>query len=74
MNYHDRILLQNLFKVNSESANRSQNCNRQRTPGIAPRATPTSGFISFSLAKFGRLKCLQGTQIAANVDLNALKH
>jgi hypothetical protein len=62
-------LLQTLFIVTSASAKRSQNCNRQRTPGIALRATPTSGLISFSLAKFGRLNCLQGTQIAANVDL-----
>jgi hypothetical protein len=72
MNYHDRILLQNLFKVTSTSAKRSQNCNRQQTPGL--RATPTSGFISFSLAKFGRLKCLQCTQIAANVDLTLKKY
>jgi hypothetical protein len=41
----------------------------KRTPGIALRATPTSGFISFSSAKFGRINCLRGTQIAANVDL-----
>jgi hypothetical protein len=69
MSYLDRILLQNIFKVPSASAKRSQNCNRQRTPGIALRATPTFGLFSLILTKFGRLKCLQGTQIAANVDL-----
>jgi hypothetical protein len=48
--------------------------NRQRTPGTALRGPPTSGFISFSLAKFGRLNCLQGTQIAGNVVLTLEKY
>jgi hypothetical protein len=72
MNYHDIILLQTLFKVTSASAKRIQNCNRQRTPGM--RATPTFRLISLSLAKFGRLKCPQGTQIAGNVDVTLKKY
>jgi hypothetical protein len=70
MNFMTEFCFKTFLKSLPRVRKEVKNCNRQRTPcRIALRATPASGLISFSLAKFGRLNCLQGFEIAGNVDL-----